>query len=447
MKRLILLFLLPLLFFSIKSKAQIRNVIVEKYYVSDSLDATDTIDGSLRTLPRGSKTYRVFVVLDSGFKINKIYGDANHPLKISSTANFYNNIDRPTAYFGYLINKSWFSSNPTLALDSWLTIGLATKVHTGVLKTEDTDGSIIGGNHNGGGTATIAGGLLVNADTSAGIPIDTADGFLPNTSVLGQWSDNGFRNNVSGGTDTTIFGSVNIGSNFYSTTAYLQQNNGVMGINPNNNKVLVAQLTTTGSLSFELNLELTDSTATGVHTFNFVADAHNAIPQGDTTISPYLKYPPVCGCKDPNYLEYGVNYSCGNSDSCHTKIILGCMDTAACNYDMKVNFNVPSLCCYPGRCNDRDISLVCPGISSAIGFSIYPNPVRSQLTLQLSLASSQVVKYEIYDAYGTSVIQKELGVLLGNSTQQIDVSNLHIGLYLIRVYEGTESQSKSFMKN
>src|ERR1035437_9615206 len=68
-----------------------------------------------------------FIDLKPGYKLKKIYGDANHALKISSSANFYNNIDRPSAYFGYLINKSWFPSNPTIALDSWLTLGLATK--------------------------------------------------------------------------------------------------------------------------------------------------------------------------------------------------------------------------------------------------------------------------------------------------------------------------------
>ena len=53
----------------IAAKAQIRDLIVENYYVSDSLDATDTINGSARALPKGSKTYRIYVQLDRGYKV------------------------------------------------------------------------------------------------------------------------------------------------------------------------------------------------------------------------------------------------------------------------------------------------------------------------------------------------------------------------------------------
>ncbi|MBK9800952.1 MAG: hypothetical protein IPP56_14915 [Bacteroidetes bacterium] len=148
MKNLVLIFCFLFPVFSLQ--AQIENVLVETYYISDSLDATDTTDG--RYLELGSKTYRIYIDLKAGSKILKIYGDAKHALKIASTANFYNNVNRPNAYFGYLINKAWFSGNPTLALDSWITLGLATKTHTGVLKSEDTDGSVIGGNFNGGGS-------------------------------------------------------------------------------------------------------------------------------------------------------------------------------------------------------------------------------------------------------------------------------------------------------
>src|SRR3954471_93608 len=71
-----------------KSFAQIENVIVETYYVSDSNDATDTTGGYLEP---GSTTYRIYVDLAPGNKIRKIYGDANHALKISSTESFFNN--------------------------------------------------------------------------------------------------------------------------------------------------------------------------------------------------------------------------------------------------------------------------------------------------------------------------------------------------------------------
>jgi len=191
-------YFLTLLFFSTSIKAQIEKLTVETYYVSDLNDATDTINGSVRLLETGSKTYRVYVDLKPGYKIKSIYGDHNHPLKITSTSNFYNNIDRPNANFGYLINNGWFSANPTIALDSWLTLGLATKTQNGILKTEDPNGSLIGGVNNSGGTASIPSGLLINNDATAGIPLTVQDGLVTKTTTVTQWIDNGFKDFSAG---------------------------------------------------------------------------------------------------------------------------------------------------------------------------------------------------------------------------------------------------------
>ncbi len=438
---------------SIKGKAQIRDLIVEKYYISDSLDATDSTNFladptyPTKTLLRNSNTYRVYVQIDSGYKIHKIYGTVNHPLKLISTANFFNNIDRPDEYFGYLIKKQYFSNNPTFALDSWLTLGLCAKSNTmnyvGVTKSDDHDGSFLA--TNGGGTSGIANGILNNIDASTGIPLDSADGMIPTTDVYLAWVDNGIKDAFN--VDTTVLGSVNVGSRFVSTNGYLQMNTGVSGDSITGHKVLVAQLTTQGELTLELNIELIYTNGTGIHYLNFVANNNGLPTTGDTLVNTILKYPPLCGCKDPNYLEYNATYGCANQDSCIHKIVFGCMDTSACNYDPHVNFNIQSLCCYPGKCNDRDISLVCPSLSLDNGFSLYPNPAIEQLTLQISAGNSQPVKYEIYDSFGTLVLQKDLGVLSGVVIEEVEISNLHVGLYLVRVYEGTATQSKTFMKN
>src|ERR1700758_1535511 len=137
MKNKLFILFFSYLFFSTEVKAQIEKVIVETYYVSDSLDATDTIDGPSRSLPVGSKTYRVYVDLKKGYKLAKIYGNTTHALKITSTDTFFNNVDRTSFYFGYLMKNVYFRSNPTLALDSWLTLGLATTTYNGILKTQD----------------------------------------------------------------------------------------------------------------------------------------------------------------------------------------------------------------------------------------------------------------------------------------------------------------------
>ena len=72
-------------------------------------------------------------------------------------------------------------------MDSWITLGFATKTQLGVLKTEDTDvSSFIGGANNSGGTAAIAAGLLSNTDPLAGIPLITSDGLMISPNPLTQ---------------------------------------------------------------------------------------------------------------------------------------------------------------------------------------------------------------------------------------------------------------------
>ncbi|MCX6296036.1 MAG: T9SS type A sorting domain-containing protein [Bacteroidetes bacterium] len=453
-KNITLLFLLFIFFVS--AKAQIQNVIVEKYYVSDTLDATDSTnffaDPTYLTpiLPVDSITYRVYVQLDSGYKIKKIYGTTCNPLKIISTANFFNNIDRPSEYFGYQIVKNYFSSNPTLALDSWLTLGLCAKNTTGslryrgVLKTDDPDGSFIGGTNNGGGTESIIGGIVQNNDVIAGIPIDTADGMEINTSTFSTPFWNGITDLSS--VDTTVFGNVNIGSQFINTSGFLQETTGASGDSLLGNKVLVAQLTTTGTITFELNLELIDPSGASL---NVVSHDCGIPVTGDTIISGLLKYPPdppVCGCKDPNFLEYNQTAPCSDSSKCLTRIVFGCTDTLACNYDPHANYNIQYLCCYPGSCANRDISLVCPSIAGDGGFVVYPNPASTQISLQFSSGNNNQTKYAIFDSYGTSVLEKDLGERSGSIVEQIDVSDFHPGIYFVRLFIGTTMESTTFMK-
>jgi len=443
-----------LLFFSNALQAQIEKVIVETYYISDTLDATDTIDGSTRALAAGSKTYRIYIDLVKGSKLKAIYGRKNHPLKITSTANFFNNIDRPAFYFGYQMKKNYFKSNPTLALDSWLTLGLATTVDNGVLKTQDTGVSVINPTHSNtwGGTAGISGGLLVNTNPAAGIPITNKDGLLPNSvTSYTAWFDGGFRNKPSGGRDTTVFGDSLVGNKFISTVAILQQNTGVVGPIADSNQILIAQLTTTGNISFALNITVID---TAGHTIDYIAQKDSAqILSGDTVLAPVLIYPPACGCKDTRYLEYDPKYSCNDSTACKTLKIFGCTDSMACNYNSDANVLLPNFCCYPGYCNDRDISLVCPDLPQrlmkpATGTYVYPNPVQDVLSLQLFASTDdREVRYVIYDSFDRIVVEKDMGMIPGNSILRTDVSDLPKGLYLFRVTVAGSSSIKKFIKN
>jgi len=409
------------------SNAQLTNLFVEKYYVSDTNDSTDTL-GNI-TLSPATVTYRVFVELAAGSKLKSVYGDANHPLVIQSTEPFYNNIDRPNAVFGYQMNKNWFDDNATIALDSWLTLGVgafqSTTQYMGVLKPEDNDGSFVGGSNNLGGTAQIPGGLLINNDPTAGLLLTTADGLVATTTTLGQWFDLGFRD--LSGADTTVFGVLNTGSSFVNYSCKLQQNNGVLPAL--GNKVMVGQLTTKGDLSFKLNVEveLPDGTTT-----KYVAD--NTSIQPNEILSPFLTYPPLCGCKDPMYLEYSPTYACNIQDSCQTLIRFGCMDTTACNFDPDANFNIQTLCCYPGYCNDRDLSLVCPGLSNGkLGIvSAYPNPAKNEVTVEWNLEKdAEDVQLILTDAYGKQIKSQRVSSTIDKAT--ISLLGVPSGIYLVRL--------------
>lgn len=426
---------------SLSGTAQIKNVVVEKYYISDSFDATDSLAG---TVPAGSTTYRIFIDLEPNSKIIKIYGDQFHPLKIESTQNFYNNFDRPDKNFGYLINKNWFEDNPMLALDSWLTLGLASTNQMGILKSNDFNGSDVGGVNNLGGTAAIPGGLMVNADPLAGIPVTTADGYIPSTAVLGQWNDLGFEDSF--GDDTTVFGPTVIGNSFISYDAFLKQNSGVSGLSQDSNMVLVAQLTTTGNLSFELNLEVEITDGINSSIVKYVANNDTLLPGEE--IHPALKYPPVCGCTDPDFLEYSQVYACSDNQQCITPVVLGCMDQMACNFDPNANFSVPSLCCYPGLCDDRDLSVVCPGISGArMGFiNSYPNPAANEITLEFYLSEFKTGKLSIFDSMGKLVSEETVTGMGTTVITSVSLEGMSEGLYLIKLYDGNSIETATFLK-
>jgi len=441
-----------LFLFSVSLRAQIESVFVETYYISDAADATDTTGGGLAA---GTKTYRIFIDLKAGSKIKKIYGDQNHALKFSGTADFFNN-KADGQSFAKDFSKNRYAEN-TVALDTWITLGQTTKLaaqtYFGIPKDQDANGSFIGGANNDGGSAAIADGLLINADPLLGIPLTTSDGMDTMVTIPESWADYGFKD-FSTGDDSTIFGSIIPGSQFISYNAGLL-NSGVAGVIPQSNHVLVAQLTTMGDIAFELNLEVEEFDGVTTQIVKYVAN--DSILLADEIVSPFLTYPSICGCLDPDYLEYSNNYACGNIDSCQTLIVFGCTDTMACNYDPMANFNLPSLCCYIGHCADRDISLVCPVLKSyspAIKFDIYPNPAQTIVNILINtdnpFASQSLppdTKYAVYNSLGELLNEKNLGVVSAEIIETIDISGYSNGLYFFRLTNGENYSCKYFIKN
>lgn len=442
----VLLFVLVSL--SLIAKGQVEGVYVERYYVSDAFDATDTTGGSLDS---GSVTYRIYVNLKKDSKLIKIYGDQNHPLQFSSTALIFNNAADGNT-FGKDFTRSRLQEN-TVALDSWLTLGQTTRTSSkttfGVPKSWDDDGSFIGGVNNDGGSAAIATGLLTNNDPSASPAITAYDGMDTMTLVPSSWVHYGIQDDITGA-DSTIFGSLKEGNQFSCTNCGLQ-NSGVTGVNTDSNFVLVAQITTKGELSFSLNLVVEEPATPNNIFVKYVSALATGEFNSDTLkISPYLKYPSVCGCKDPNYLEYSSSFACNAPDSCRTLIHYGCLDTSACNYDPTANFHISQLCCYPGYCNDRNLGVVCPELNGGKNkedelLVLFPVPAGEILNVQY-IAKEESVSYSIESSLGEIIYAVNKGVKDGAHVEQLDISGLTKGIYFFHLQIGNKIIVKRWVK-
>ena len=427
------------------ASAQLEKVIVENYYVSDSNDFTDTSGGIVSI---GSTTYRIYIDLAPGSILKKIYGDPNHPFEITSTEVFFNNILDGKS-FGKDLTKVSLSEN-TVALDSWITLGQVpkkqgTKTYYGILKNQDDDGSFIGGINNDGGSSLITTGLLINNDPSCGIPLIVSDGIDTMTVTPNSWFDVGVVDFTSGN-DSTIFGSLVPKKEFIST-GFSLSNSGVTGVNLDSNQIIIAQLTTKGDLSFKINLEL-EELVNGVPTLVKYVAKDTLLVAGEI-FNPFLSYPQSCGCDDPDFLEYNSSFVCYLEGSCQTPIKIGCMDSMACNYDPAVNINVEELCCYPGFCADRNIEEVCPSLmGNDFDLNLYPNPTSGDITMNLISGNACNWNYEVYNTYGSvklsgsfTTTESELNIVL-----PLDLSNIDLGMYRLKVSNGDLSKHKLFIK-
>ncbi|MDZ4823840.1 MAG: T9SS type A sorting domain-containing protein [Flavobacteriales bacterium] len=423
------------------AQGDIENVMVETYYITDGNDAAD-IDGDDPggSLPAGSVTYRVFLDLVEGAKLISIYGDTNHVLLINSTAPFFNNTDRGEV-FGFDIGANHLNKN-TVALDSWLSFGAASDEHSGILKTEDPDSSIVGGMNNTGGSNEVAGGLLVNNDVLAGIPLIEKDGLI-------AWMDSSILDLVvAGDNPESVFNDETLSSIYESDSVTMLVPEGVQGPT-SDNKILIAQLTTIGELTFEFNVTVMNPNGDII---KYVAN--DSILLEDENVSAFLKYPPTCGCNDPLYLEYDPAVSCSDG-SCQTLIVLGCSDTLACNYDPDVNFNVQELCCIlPDNCINLDPDLICPGFvglenlsATDVDFIFYPNPFNDQLSIQFGDKAHQSVSVLIVDALGRIVHQENVETTSENQLVKLNTAHLAKGIFLLQLSGDQISERKFVVKN
>jgi hypothetical protein len=418
------------------SQNAIENLIVETYYIADANDAAHDDEGT--NLPEGSVTYRVFLDLAPGYQIKELFGTDRNPWFIRSTELIWNNSDRGVT-LGSNLGDNRLDEN-TVALDSYVTIGAASDAHYGIPKYLDTDGSIVGGENNDGGSESVEGGLLVHANAEIDIPLTTSDGLIE--------VDESLIPSLSAGLIPSLqfVFSNEINDSVFATTgtSRLQPTTSVSGITEEN-IILIAQITTLGELEFNFNVVLLDENE---NPYVFVADS----ARQDSAISPYLSFPPECGCTDPDYLEYDPAAPCDDG-SCETLIVFGCGDPDACNYDPSVNFSIPQLCCYGiNDCNGLDWTIICPQLSAEevrldFGITAYPNPTRGKAWVEIASDQSHDAELFIYDLQG-KVVHRE-GILIRSGTESIaiPVEQLPAGTYLVRISNEEINETTLLIKN
>ena len=227
----------------------LEGIVVERYYQTDATDgANASTNGAINALATGTVVYRVYVDMATGYKFSQLYGSATHDFKLNTTTNFYNDPNNGTTTNPASISLTNAKKN-TVLIDSWFTTGGVCAGKSGVLKSEDIDGTI-------GNTQGV---LANNPGSCYGAPINgtnAQDGLVSSTSLTAV------NPNILGITSTQLnLLDQGTGNSFLSNNGAIAALGGIKGSNASN-MVLVGQFTTNGVLSFEFNVQLISANGT-----------------------------------------------------------------------------------------------------------------------------------------------------------------------------------------
>ena len=214
----------------------LEKIIVEKYYTSSDKDTASNYYAG--KLPINSTTYRIYVDMLPGYKFQAAYGSPEHELKMVTSTSFFNNTDHGSTIPNTIPYRTLRKN--TVMLDSWISVGAAGEDCVGVLK--ESDDSLE--------TIIHEKKFLQNKNQIVGIPLTERDGLIHN----GKAPRPMFFNLDSA---VTIFSGYKNGNIFSVKNGAWACLSGAYGIDSlKTNRVLIAQITTDGDFSFELNIQI-----------------------------------------------------------------------------------------------------------------------------------------------------------------------------------------------
>ncbi len=248
-KNIILGLGLSLLMNTTFAQGGLEGIVVERYYQTNDADGTNaSANSAINALTTGTVVYRVYVDMATGYKFSQLYGSSTHDFKLNTTTNFYNDPNNGTTTNPASISLTNAKKN-TVLIDSWFTTGGVCAGKSGVLKSEDVDGTI-------GNTQGV---LANNPGSCYGAPINgtnAQDGLVSSTSLTSV------NPNILGITSTQLnLLDQGTGNSFLSNNGAIAALGGIKGSNASN-MVLVGQFTTNGVLSFEFNVQIISANGT-----------------------------------------------------------------------------------------------------------------------------------------------------------------------------------------
>jgi hypothetical protein len=79
------------------------------------------------------------------------------------------------------------------------------------------------------------------------------------------------------------------------------------------------------------------------------------------------------------------------------------------------------------------------------GISVFPNPANNILNVQMNEKTDATVQLLISDLLGKPIMEEELSYVGQNKSQQVDVSSLSKGIYMIRLTSGNKAMTRKLI--